>query len=346
MTVSASPSRSYDAFLSFSSKHENQTSFLIVKMIRSLFNPKQIINKHCELVETSAKGLSVNNFHSAIVLDGIVRYFAAQAEQTVTDTSSEKKKRNPLVPAEYRFQYREFLPDPRQRFRNHVRERLERKEMLDRRTQIHIPEFYAGSILAVTSSDPHSQGKTNRFVGICIDRRRTGLRSNFILRNVIDHQGIEIVFELYDPTLQKIEVLKLEKRLDETLYYLRDALPEYSTFDLNMEPEIIPEGAPVPINEIKVKLKPRPWLQRWERQDLQGVENVDELLYDKHRRKAKAVETPWEKYDLMKEYRRTIPEEEQNSIFSEIFNRIKTINEDNKKKIKARRSITKPQKLG
>ena len=217
--------------------------------------------------------------------------------------------------------------------------------MLDRRTQIHIPEFYVGSIVAVTSSDPHSQGKNNRFVGICIDRDRSGLRANFTLRNVIDNQGLEIQYEMYDPTLQKIETLRLEKRLDEKLFYLRDALPEYSTFDLNMEPEIFQEGAPVPINDIKVKLKPRPWLARWERDNLKGVENIDELLYDKHRRRAVETATPWEKYDLMKEYRRTIPEEEQNKIFSEIFSRVKSINEENKMKLKARRSINKPQKL-
>lgn len=50
------------------------------------------------------------------------------------------------------------------------------------------------------------------------------------------------MYEMYDPSLQKVEVLRLEKRLDDELFYLRDALPEYSTFDLNMEPEIIPEG--------------------------------------------------------------------------------------------------------
>lgn len=217
--------------------------------------------------------------------------------------------------------------------------------MLARRTQINIPEFYVGSVLAVTSSDPHSQGKTNRFVGICIDRDRNGLRAKFILRNCIDNQGLEIQFELYDPTIQKIEVLRLEKRLDDKLYYLRDALPEYSTFDLNMEAEAIAEGMPVPVNDMKVKLKPRPWLDKWERQDLKGVENIEELLYDKHRRLAALSAKPWEKYDLMKEYRRTIPEEEQSHIFSEIISRVKEINEDNKKKLKARRAIGKPQKL-
>lgn len=67
-------------------------------------------------------------------------------------------------------------------------------------------------------------------------------------------------FFLYDPTIQKIEVLKLEKRLDDELLYLRDALPEYSTFPLDMEPEILPEGTPVPVNTVKAsKLNCKDW---------------------------------------------------------------------------------------
>lgn len=276
------------------------------------------------------------------------RCFTAKADAESLEVDEEKKlrRKSPFFPPETRFQYREFLPDPTQKYRNALRERLERQDMLRRRQQIFIPEFYVGSVVAVTSSDPHSQGKTNRFVGICIDRQSCGLKANFTLRNVVDSQGLEILFELYDPTLQKVEVLRLEKRLDEKLYYLRDSLPEYSTFDLNMEPEVIPEGAPVPVNDLKVKLKPRPWLERWERQDLKGVDNVDELLYDKHRRKAAERATPWEKYDLMKEYRRSISEEEQAKIFSEIFSRAKQINDEHKKKIKSRRVISKPKTLG
>ncbi|CRK99063.1 CLUMA_CG012078, isoform A [Clunio marinus] len=278
----------------------------------------------------------------------LVRYLSAQPESEAKESNVEQKilkKKSSFISPEYRFQYQEFLPDPQHRLRNSVREALERKDMLSRRTQIYIPEFYVGSIVAATSSDPHSQGKTNRFLGICIDRERCGLKANFILRNVIDHQGIEIKFEMYDPTLQKIEVIKLEKRLDEKLYYLRDALPEYSTFDLNMEPELIPEGSQVPVNPLKVQLKPRPWLERWERQELKGVEDINQHLYDKHRRLAAMRATPWEKYDLMKEYRKSIPEEEQKKIFSEIFSRMKQINDEHKKNMKAKRSITKPKTL-
>jgi hypothetical protein len=38
---------------------------------------------------------------------------------------------------------------------------------------------------------------------------------------VVEGQGIEFMYQLYNPTLLKIEVLRLEKRLDDELYYLR-----------------------------------------------------------------------------------------------------------------------------
>lgn len=60
------------------------------------------------------------------------------------------------------------------------------------------------------------------------------------------------MYEMYNPTILKIETLKLEKRLDEDLTYLCDALPEYSTFDFNMEPVAHPVGIPIPVNSLKV----------------------------------------------------------------------------------------------
>merc|ERR1711972_904054 len=184
----------------------------------------------------------------------------------------------------------------------------ERRDMLSRRNIMDIPEFYVGSILSVTVADPNASGKSNRFVGICIQRGGSGLRAWFQLRNVVDHQGVEIMYEMYSPLIQNIEILRVEKRLDEELLYLRDALPEYSTFPMDMEPEPLPDGAAVPINPIKVQLKPRPWHERWERKNLQGVKDLG--LPARFYKRAKQFETPWEKYDLMKEYRKSIPEEE------------------------------------
>lgn len=73
------------------------------------------------------------------------------------------------MPSEYRFVYPEFLPDPKLEWRNPIREKLERMDMLNRRKHIDIPEFYVGSIMAVTYSEPYSAGKVSRFVGKIAD---------------------------------------------------------------------------------------------------------------------------------------------------------------------------------
>lgn len=58
-------------------------------------------------------------------------------------------------------------------------------------------------------------------------------------------------YELYSPRIQKIEVLKLEKRLDDNLMYLRDALPEYSTVDPDMKPVPVSPTGEVPVNKVR-----------------------------------------------------------------------------------------------
>lgn len=52
------------------------------------------------------------------------------------------KNINPVL--EYRHIYPEFLPDPNPKWRNSLREKMERADMLKRRSQIDIPEFYVG----------------------------------------------------------------------------------------------------------------------------------------------------------------------------------------------------------
>ena len=102
-----------------------------------------------------------------------------------------------------------------------------------------------------------------------------------IVRNVVDHQGVELMFNLYAPTVRNVEVLRLEKRLDEELLYLRDADPKYSTFPMDMTPEILADGQEVPINDEVIPLTPPPWTRKWERyaDRLHGYSfDMDELL--------------------------------------------------------------------
>ncbi|XP_056418985.1 39S ribosomal protein L19, mitochondrial [Hyla sarda] len=199
-----------------------------------------------------------------------------------------------------RFLSPEFIP-PRCR-KKPLTFYLERQDMIERRKVLNIPEFYVGSILAVTVADPHASKKNNRFVGICIDRSGHGLGATFLLRNVIDGQGVEIRYEIYNPLIQEIQVLKLEKRVDDKLFYLRDALPEYSTIDINMKP-ILCLDPEVPVNQIQVRMKPRPWSKRWEqmKHNIKGI-NFDYYLLEKHKERAKKSAKPWLEFDMLKEY--------------------------------------------
>lgn len=62
--------------------------------------------------------------------------------------------------------------------------------------------------------------------------------------------GVEMCYELYSPRIQLLEVLKLEKRLDDNLMYLRDALPAYSTVDVDMKPVPYSFSGEVPVNTV------------------------------------------------------------------------------------------------
>ncbi|XP_076619644.1 mitochondrial ribosomal protein L19 [Colletes latitarsis] len=289
------------------------------------------------------------NSHLMKAINKEAKAFSSSAQELKHETKSENndsrtettQSSNTISLEKHRYLYPEFLPDPNPIFRNTMREKLERFDMLARRSVISIPEFYVGSVLAVTYSEPHAAGKVNKFVGICIQREGCGLRASFVLRNIVDGEGVEVRYDLYDPAIQKIVCLRLEKRLDKELYYLRDAPPEYSTFPFDLEAELIPEGTPVPVNEIKVPLKNQKWTQRWELKGLKGVEEL--VVNEKRQRKANALAKPWEKYDLMKIYRETISQEEQEMIFSELQTELCQL-EVKKNILKYKRVFTRPKK--
>lgn len=248
-------------------------------------------------------------------------------------------------PSQYRFMYPEFLPYPLASRRNAIKEQLERNDMLARRTVIDIPEFYVGSVLAVTHSDIHAPGKLSRFVGICIFRAGCGLRSSFLLRNVVDGQPVEMDYYLYDPCIQKMECLKLEKRLDDQLLYLRDCALEYSTFPFDLEPEFVVGRTEVPVNTIQIPLLPPPWISKYELLGLKGITPESIVLNRNRTRKLKKAAQPWEKYDLMKMYRKTIPEEEQREIYGDLYTKIHQL-ESSRQKQKRSRIFSRPKKSG
>lgn len=119
---------------------------------------------------------------------------------------------------------------------------LNRSDVIKRRINSHIPFFTPGSFVSVTKSDPCSPSGESNFAGICISRRKIKqLGSTFVLRNVINGIGVEMMYELYSPAMKEIKVLKLERRVRAKLYYLRDKPLKYSTVNEKMEPVKSPE---------------------------------------------------------------------------------------------------------
>jgi len=267
--------------------------------------------------------------------------------------------RSKLDRREFRHIFPDFLPDPERKYRNRTVEKLCRKDMVRRRSVVEIPEFYVGSLMAVTWADQHSQdkSKTSRFVGLCINRGGCMLNSWIKLRNVIDGQGIEFLFYLYSPVVQKIETLRLRKVLDEDLEYLRDCPLEHSTFPQNSELEILPEGVPVPIEDKVITLNPMPWRKRYEviAHRYKGFrinwEEWKEMSQKKYRFKHWAwfqhLNPGWHEevleYDLLLQYHETIPVEEQDAIWREVGAFLEE-RDQQMKKVAAKRAFLKPEK--
>ena len=204
---------------------------------------------------------------------------------------------------------------------------------------------------------------------VFLDRGGTGLRAWLILRNVIDGQGVEFMYHLYSPTVIKIEVLRLERRLDDELYYLRDAPQEYSTVPFDMEPEILPEESSVPVNKTGrndqllsqlfqlnisvVKLNPRPWLRPWEQMQgyILGYQLTEAWTTPgKIRRQTRAFSenslewhTQTIQYDMMRDYRNTIPAEQQDQIWEEVGEKLEE-RDKQMRKVAAKRAFVRPVK--
>ncbi len=69
------------------------------------------------------------------------------------------------------------------------------------------------------------EGKTERvqiFEGICLSKKRSGVRKTFKMRKISYGVGVERTFPLNSPRLQKIEVIRFGRVRRSKLYYIRD----------------------------------------------------------------------------------------------------------------------------
>jgi large subunit ribosomal protein L19 len=85
-----------------------------------------------------------------------------------------------------------------------------------------VPEFGAGDILRISVRVVEgSRERIQAFEGVCIGRKNKGISSSFTVRKISYGEGVERIFPLYSPQVQKIEVLRRGRVRRAKLYYLR-----------------------------------------------------------------------------------------------------------------------------
>ncbi|MGC6516895.1 MAG: 50S ribosomal protein L19 [Candidatus Puniceispirillaceae bacterium] len=85
-----------------------------------------------------------------------------------------------------------------------------------------VPEFGAGDTLRISVRVVEgSRERIQAFEGVCIGRKNRGISSSFTVRKISYGEGVERIFPLYSPQVQKIEVLRRGRVRRAKLYYLR-----------------------------------------------------------------------------------------------------------------------------
>ena len=116
-----------------------------------------------------------------------------------------------------------------------------------------IPNFRAGDTLRVHCKI--REGDKERiqiFEGVCIARKGGGISASFIVRKTSYGIGVERIFPLHSPQLDRIEVASAGKVRRAKLYYLRKLFGKAARIEgrqYEETPEGTPEGTIEIINE-------------------------------------------------------------------------------------------------
>lgn len=97
------------------------------------------------------------------------------------------------------------------------------KELEQQRLKKKVPNFHVGDTVAVRTRivEEGNKERTQTFTGTVIARKGEGLSETFSLHRIAYGEGMERVFQLHSPRIDKIELVREGKVRRGKLYYLR-----------------------------------------------------------------------------------------------------------------------------
>jgi len=101
-------------------------------------------------------------------------------------------------------------------------EQIEQEEIIRQTDKREVPTFGPGDTLRVSVRVVEgTRERIQVFEGVCIARKNSGVNSAFTVRKISYGEGVERVFPLYSPRIEKIEVVRRGAVRRAKLYYLR-----------------------------------------------------------------------------------------------------------------------------
>ena len=101
-------------------------------------------------------------------------------------------------------------------------EKYEKDQIKKLTSSKNIPAFRSGDTLKITIKIVEGErSRLQAFEGVCIARKNNGLNSSFTVRKISHGEGVERVFPLFNPLVDKIEVVRKGDVNRAKLYYLR-----------------------------------------------------------------------------------------------------------------------------
>ncbi|MEE2644241.1 MAG: 50S ribosomal protein L19 [Myxococcota bacterium] len=88
-------------------------------------------------------------------------------------------------------------------------------------------KFRAGDTVRVSVKIREGEGSKARerlqaFEGVCLRYRRAGVRSSFTVRKISGGIGVERIFPIHSPMIDKVEVVRQGRVRQSRIYYLRN----------------------------------------------------------------------------------------------------------------------------